>query len=71
MPALDLAVQAAGSISALSRELGVSHQVTNRWVQQGFMPLARARQVAKLYGLPLRELADPKYLDLIDDEPFV
>lgn len=69
--ALDLAVQNAGSISALSRELDVSHQVVNRWTQRGFAPLKRARQIAALYNLPLRELVDPALCELLDDPSFV
>ena len=69
--ALSLAVEAAGSISALSRKLGVSHQVANRWTQRGYVPLKRARQISELYGLPLRELVAPALRELIDEAPIV
>lgn len=71
MKAIELAAQQAGSISALARAVGVSHQVANRWVLAGFAPLKRAKQIGALYGLPIRELVSPKLLDLIDESSFV
>lgn len=69
--ALDLAVEQAGSISELARLVGVKPQVANRWVHQGHMPVKRARQVADLYNLPMRELVKPGLRDLIDSPSFV
>lgn len=69
--ALSLAVEAAGSISALSRKLNVSHQVANRWIKRGYVPLQRARQISTIYGLPMRELVAPALRELIDDAPIV
>lgn len=70
--ALDLAVEKAKSISALARAVGVRPQVANRWVKLGYVPpLERARQIAALYNLPLRELVRPDLLALIDSDTFV
>lgn len=62
---LALAVEKAGSISALARLVGVAHQVMNRWVQKGFVPLDRAVQINQEYGIPTRELVNPKLVDAL------
>lgn len=70
--ALDLAVDKAGSISELARLVGVKPQVANRWVHLGYVPpVKRARQIADLYGLPMRDLVKPDLRDLIDSPSFV
>ncbi len=70
--ALDLAVERAESISALARLIGVKPQVVNRWVHLGYVPpVKRAKQIADLYGLPMRELVKPALRDLVDSPSFV
>ena len=61
---IERAVQAAGSISALSRALKISHQVANRWHKRGHVPVERALEIEALYGVPARELVDPAVLQL-------
>jgi len=60
-----LAVEKAGSISALARFVGVAHQVMNRWVQKGYVPLDRAVQINQEYGIPTRELVNPKLVKVL------
>ncbi len=63
--ALDAAVEKAGSISALARLIGVKHQVVNRWVQKGFVPLDRAVQINQEYGIPTRDLVNPRLVNAL------
>ena len=58
------AVEAAGSISALARALGIAHQVANRWVRRGYVPAARALELEVLYGVPAKDLVKPSLLEL-------
>lgn len=62
MNGIDEAITKAGSISALARHLGVSHQVVNRWQKRGFVPPKRAVELEAKYGVPLRDLVDPSLL---------
>lgn len=55
------AVVQAGSLSAVSRQLGVSHQAVQQWASQGYVPLARIPEIESLYGVPRVELMNPKY----------
>lgn len=61
---MERAVQAAGSISALGRRLGVTHQVVCRWVSRGYVPAARALEIELHYGIPAKELVKPSLLEL-------
>jgi DNA-binding transcriptional regulator YdaS (Cro superfamily) len=58
------AVEAAGSITALARKLGVAHQVANRWVHRGYVPAARALEIEVIYGIPARDLVKPSLLEI-------
>ncbi|RMD00046.1 hypothetical protein EAY64_05470 [Aquitalea palustris] len=61
-----LAIDAAGSQSALGTALGVSQQRVSRWLQLGYVPLKRAIEIEALYGIPRRRLINPRILDLVD-----
>jgi len=64
MNGIDLAIERAGSISALARKLSVSHQVANRWQKRGFVPSKRALEIEMHYGVPARDLVDPSLLHI-------
>lgn len=55
--ALDLAVERAGGIIAFSRALGISHQAVNGgWRRRGYVPLPRAVQIERLWGVRVEAL---------------
>jgi hypothetical protein len=58
-PVLD-AVDAAGGRSALAEAMGVTRQAVEEWRRQGWVPLARAKQIEDLYGIPRAGLLSPK-----------
>lgn len=53
---IDRAIEAAGSIHELGRQLGVSAQFIHKSKKKGHLPVDRARQVVELYGIPLIDL---------------
>lgn len=54
------AVNVAGRVATLAKQMGVSRQFVYNALQKGFLPPDRALQVEKLTGVPARELIDPK-----------
>ncbi|MBG0871862.1 hypothetical protein H0X91_17990 [Burkholderia sp. 9777_1386] len=51
--ALVIAIEWAGSASALARALGESHHNGTKWAQRGHIPVRAAIKLAKLPGFPL------------------
>ncbi len=51
--ALVIAIEWAGSASALARALGESHHNGTKWAQRGRIPVRAAIKLAKLPGFPL------------------
>ena len=43
----------------LANRLNVTNQAIYNFVQQGWMPVDRAKQVNEMYGVPIRELVRP------------
>ena len=54
------AVTTAGTQQKLADALGVSQQAVGHWLAQGWVPLARARQIESLYGVPRGQLISPR-----------
>ena len=65
---IEVAIEIAGTASAVARDLGVSRQAIHRWRRQGFVPAVRARQMETLYKVPFAKLLSPtlrrKLLDM-------
>lgn len=61
MTAIERAVQAAGSQTALAKVLGVTPQAVSAWVEQGFTPPYRVIGVAAATGV----LAEDLFKDLL------
>lgn len=53
-------VNMAESQSSLARQLGVTPQAVQGWVNAGYVPLARAVELEKMYGVPAINLVSPK-----------
>ncbi|QQK03821.1 hypothetical protein JFN94_06575 [Burkholderia anthina] len=51
--ALLVAIEWAGSASALARSIGESHHNGTKWAQRGRIPVRAAIKLAKLPGFPL------------------
>lgn len=60
------AVQMAGSQEALALRLGVSKQAVQKWCRRGYVPPQRVVEVETQFGIPRRELLDPRLADLLE-----
>ena len=66
--ALERAAYAAGNWSKLAHRLSVSHQVMHRWRKQGYVPTDRALQIEEYFGIPAREIVDPRFARIFNEE---
>lgn len=55
----------AGSLATISKQVGVSPQAVQKWVEQGFVPLARIPEFESLYGVPRAELVNRRYMTVL------
>lgn len=58
--AVEQAIQLAGGVKVLAREKGVTHQAIYCWVKKGCLPVDRAIEIERTYGIPALKLVDPK-----------
>lgn len=58
------AVEAVGDQSKLAKLLGVAPQAVQGWVDKGYAPVGRARQIGMVTGVDHRTLVDPVIRDL-------
>lgn len=69
---LNAVVQAAGGAQIdLARVLGVTQAAVSKWVTRGWVPLARAREIEALYGVPRTKVANPTMVDALTDASLV
>lgn len=61
---IQAAVEAAGDQSKLAALLGVKPQAVQGWVDKGYAPVGRARQIGMVTGVDHRLLVDPVIRDL-------
>ena len=62
---------AGGSQIDLARVLGVTQAAVSKWVTRGWVPLARAREIEALYGVPRTKVANPTIVDALTDTSLV
>lgn len=55
----------AGSLATIAKQVGVSPQAVQKWVEQGFVPLARIPEFESLYGVPRAELVNKRYMSVL------
>lgn len=65
MSGIKEAVAEAGSMTALGEMLGVTQQAVSLWVAQGYVPLARAKQIASFTRIPEARLVSPEIAELL------
>lgn len=65
-PGFQKILEVEGSISAFARALKISHQCANRWVKQGYVPVERALEIEKLYGISARDFVKPGLLEIAE-----
>ena len=65
---IHLVCQIAGSQTRLAQQLGVSPQVVNKWVRQGWVPLGRALAIEQRFGVQRSLTMNPKILKLVADQ---
>lgn len=63
---IQAAVEAMGGQSALAKALGLKPQAVQGWVEKGFAPVGRARQIGMVSGVDHRLLVDPVIRDLFE-----
>lgn len=63
--ALGQAIDRAGSIAELARQLGVTYQAVQGWLRRGGVPARRAVEIEALYGISRHALIDPRLLHLL------
>ena len=56
---VNTAIAKAGGIFAFCRALGVSHQAVYSWKKCGWVPIERAVEIERLYGVPAGRLVKP------------
>lgn len=59
---IECAIEAAGGMRALSRQLGVSLQSVQNYKRRGWCSIQRAIEIEAQYGIPRTELVSPKDL---------
>ena len=59
---IERAIEAAGGMRALSRQLGVSLQSVQNYKRRGWCSIQRAIEIEAQYGIPRAELVSPKDL---------
>jgi DNA-binding transcriptional regulator YdaS (Cro superfamily) len=63
---VEAVVAAAGNQSNLASSLGVTQQAVSKWLRRGWVPLARAAEIEHLFGIPRKQLINPRLVDLLD-----
>lgn len=69
IPGIFKAIKAAGNQTKLADALGVSQQAISKWTRLGWVPVDRAIEIEAQYGIPRRDLVNPKLRDLLGN-PF-
>lgn len=67
MTGISKAVEAAGGVRLLAEKLGVTRQAVFKWHQRGWVPLARALEIERVYGVPRQQLVKPDIAILMAD----
>lgn len=59
------AIALAGSQEKLAARLGIFKHAVQKWVARGYVPPARAIEIESEFGIPRRDLLDPRLWDLL------
>lgn len=62
---IDKVIALAGSAQLLAARLGVSHQAVYAWRKKGAVPIDRALQIEKMFGVQREELVSQRLLRLL------
>ncbi|MNQ68683.1 hypothetical protein D3C85_832460 [compost metagenome] len=66
---LDTVVR-AGSLDDVAEKLGVTYQAVQHWLKLGYVPLGRIPEIESTYGVPRKDLMNPKYAAALADPSF-
>lgn len=66
MTGIELAIEAAGNMSKMAADLGITPQAVREMRERGFAPASRVVEINALYGVPREKLIDPKLKGLLD-----
>lgn len=64
---VDKLIDAGGGARPLADRLEVTRQAIYLWRSKGYVPNGRLRQIERIYGIPPRQLANPKLVKILDD----
>jgi len=64
--ALRSAIDAGGGIVTFSEAMGVTHQAVYNWKGQGWVPLERATDIQRIWGIPFTALVKPSVARALD-----
>lgn len=64
--ALRAAIDAGGGIVSFARTLGVRHQAVYHWQNKGYVPLERAAEIERRWGIPHRLLVKRSIMQALD-----
>ena len=64
---IDTAVEKAGGVRQLALKLGVTRQAIAKWQHRGWVPIARAMEIERLFGVPRQDLLKPAIALLLAD----
>ena len=59
------AVSEGGGLTPFAARLGVTYQVVQHWLKQGYAPSRYAVEIEATTGVPRRELINPRLADLL------
>lgn len=60
------AVMVAGGQVKLAQVLGVTQQFISTCLRRGYVPVRRAVEIEMMFGVPRRQLINPRLADLVD-----
>lgn len=66
---LDTVVR-AGSLDDVAEKLGVTYQAVQHWLKLGYVPLGRIPEIESTYGVPRKDLMNPKYAAALAEPNF-
>lgn len=58
MNTLTQAITAMGGPAAFAAQLGITRQAAYKWMSDGYAPPQRAVEIARITGLPARDMVD-------------
>ena len=62
---INRAIEKAGGVAQLGKALGVTHQAVCLWRKKGVVPVERAVDIERLYGIPAVNIVSPQLASMV------